>query len=68
MSVGGAFNLAGIAVQAFNHQLNSIPWMAIISGIFAVVNGISQIIASTSDEAKLEELTKKAEELSNKAK
>jgi len=68
MGLGGAFSLAGIAAEAFNHTLNSIPWMAIVSGIFAVINGISQFASSFSEEAKLEELLEQAEELSNEAK
>ena len=66
MSIGGAVTLAGVAIQAFNHTLNSIPWMAIISGVFALINGISTLIVTP--EERLEELEKKAEELSNKAK
>jgi len=49
-----------------NGALNSIPWMAIASGVFAIINGLSTLIITP--EEKLEELATRAEELSNKAK
>ena len=66
MSVGGAATLAGVAVQAFNRTLKGIPWMAVITGAFALINGLSTLWVSA--EERIEELEKKAEELSNIAK
>jgi len=66
MSVGGAATLAGVAVQAFNHTLKAIPWMAVITGAFALINGLSTLWVSA--EERIEELENKAEELSNIAK
>ena len=64
--IAGAAMLAGAAVKMIDSQFKTIPWMAIASGILTVINALSTLIVTP--EEKLEELSKKAEDLSNAAK
>ena len=70
MSISGAATLASVAMQALSAAANNtkfaVPWMAVISGLFALINGISTLIITP--EEKLKELEENAEQLSNKAK
>lgn len=70
MSISGAATLAGSAMQSFATWTKTgeltIPWMAIVTGMFALINGISTLIITP--EEKLKELEDRAEELNNKAK
>ena len=54
MMAGGAISIAGAAVTAFSKGLEAIPWMAVVSGIFAVINGFSTL--TVTSEERLEEL------------
>jgi len=72
-AMAGTFSMAAGAVSLFSAALKiadsttkTIPWMAIASGIIAVINGISLAIETPTE--RLERLNKVAEELSNKAK
>jgi hypothetical protein len=64
--MAAAATLASVAVKVLDGGLKSIPWMALASGILMAINAISTLIVTP--EERLEELEKKAEELSNKAK
>ena len=62
----GAVSLFSAALKMADKTSKTIPWMAIATGILAIINSIS--LAYESNEEKLERLTKEAEELNNKAK
>ena len=73
MAVSGVLTLAGSAWKTFTTHIKtgssimaSIPWMTVVTGAFAVINGLSTLIITP--EEKLKELEDKAEELNNKAK
>ena len=66
MSISGVMSLASAAIKGFSSGLKAIPWIAVASGAIALINGISTLMITS--EERLEELTKKAEDLSNKAK
>lgn len=62
----GGVSLFSAALKIADKTTKTIPWMAIATGILAIVNGIS--LAIETPEEKLERLTQTAEELNNKAK
>lgn len=66
--LGGALTTVGAIAEAAKNSFNSIPWVAIATGIIQVVSAIISFINANSPEAKLEEYTKKAEELNENAK
>ncbi len=70
MTISGVATLAGVAIKAVAAAAQglqfSMPWMAIVTGLFAVINGISTLIVTP--EERIKELEERAEELNNKAK
>jgi len=55
--VAGAAITAGNLIKAAGQQTKTIPWVAIASGIIAIISGISSTINAFSAESKLEEAT-----------
>lgn len=68
MAVSGVVVAAAAAIKAAGEETKKIPWVAIASGVISIISGIMTVVKSFSIEARLEEATKIAEDLSNKAK